>query len=393
MGEEALDEGAKRRLRNQLDELLEQSIGLNVFPKLPRRFSSSLRLRLPTNPLTGGLAMAGLYLLLFVAIPWALARPDDRGWSLRIMLLFQVYGALWSGWATATTRITSQSVVSVLVVDVLPRLSTNATERVTSELDRLVSTPRRQLGTAWAIGIGAGILAVWLLHQDLPELSWWMLASFAAGWVLLYATAAKVVSVSRFYGAFGAALVHEPESLHALSPSKSPLVSSLGDVSKRMLFFWFGITVSIVLILPFNVYAIEMHGMLSGSAKSSLDLRPLNLPNLHAFRFVLAHLVITALFSIVLGTIVFLRSEAALRRAVRSAANIQLHRLQQSARAIITESPHKSLDQESVQRLSELNALYAEVVAGGSYRTIIIGGASVLLPFVPLIALLLNQLT
>jgi len=64
----------------------------------------------------------------------------------------------------------------------------------------------------------------------------WLGASFA--------TAAKVVMVSRFYGVFAAHLQDDPGRLYALDPAQSPLVTSIASVAQTMLLFWFGIAVS-----------------------------------------------------------------------------------------------------------------------------------------------------
>lgn len=99
-----------------MDNLLEESLGLSVLPRRtkPNRLP---RVDLPLAPIRAALTMAGIYLVVFVALPWARNLLGDRpiGAPLKIMLVFQVYGTFWSARATATiplcvaTRVSGQS--------------------------------------------------------------------------------------------------------------------------------------------------------------------------------------------------------------------------------------------------------------------------------------------
>jgi hypothetical protein len=376
------DEAEELKLR--LDDLLEQSLGLNVFPKISSNYLLGWKIRLPRGPLSAGLAMAGFYLLAFFLLPWILFdRMSDESPSLEAALIFQLYGAVWSGWAAATTRIASRSVFSALTKEVIPRLSGAPTDWISGQLATPPYLRSRLLFASWAIGLFAAVIATSLLSYDIPMLPFRFLIWWAAGWALLYATAAKVVLVSRFYGLFAEALSRNSSDLYPLCPNRSPLVVELTIVSRRMLLFWFGIMLSIALIIPFNLLAASRFnfffvgiGIFGGANRMAIGTS----------RFVIAHLVGTAVFSIGVGTFVFLRSEAALRRAVRSAANAQLQPIENEVNALLA----NGFDIDLAKRLSELNALHADVAAGGSYRAAVIGGVSLILPFIPLILLILK---
>ena len=385
--ERQVDSGrAQTQLRRRLDELLEESLGLSVLPRYRGVPRIPVRLDLPRGPLRGASAMAVFYLAVFVAVPWSIDRflGPAIGKPLEIMLLFQLYGTFWSAWATATTRMASNAVASVLDVEVLPRLSERSAQWILGALDKPDFQRRRLLLTSWAIGIASGALAIWCIQRDLPELPNWALAFWGVGWALLYTTAAKVVNVSRFYEKFAQALVRDPDCLYPLSPAKSPLVVSLKAVSQRMLLFWFGIVVSIAAIIPFNLFALTVAGKTAGMGNKIASIGSLHLTT---FSFVLGHLVITTIFSFGLGTLIFLRSEAALRIAIRAAANNTLSNLKAYSVRLLANEP----SEKNFKLLNEVSTFYDHVSAGGSYQAMLIGGLSVLLPFLPLIYLLLGR--
>jgi|GEM_PF-7120902 len=316
--------------------------------------------------------MALWYLTLFVALPWLVFEADP---SLRPMLVFQVYGAFWAGWAAMTTRLASAAVYDILDSRVIDRLSDAAALWVDQQLDAKQYARPHLLISAWMVGIIGAATAAALLAGDLsgiplPALLWW-----ALGWALLYATAAKVVLVGRFYTLFAEAVARHPEMLFPLHPSRSPMVTSLALVAKRMLAFWVGIAVATALIIPFAFNALPDSAVFA--------IYGFELP---ASQFVLAHLAITSVFSIGVGSYMFLRSEAALRRAVWCTAERCLLLIEQEVKSRL----EGGLGEDRVKRLAELDALHAEVAAGGVYRALIGAGISIFIPFVPLIGLVLK---
>jgi hypothetical protein len=316
--------------------------------------------------------MFAFYSTVFVLLPWL---ATDASAALKPLLIFQLYGALWCGWAAMTTRFTSAAVSDTLNCRVIDRLSERGATWVHAQLASPRFARRRILTSAWAIGIFGSATATTLLSLDVADLPVGALLWWALGWALLYATAAKVVLVARFYPLFAEAIAREPEMLFPLHPARSPLVASIALVGKRMLLFWFGIAASTAAVIPFALIAPD-------------PTNPTTIGALTATRFVVAHLAITSIFSIGVGSYMFLRSEAALRRGTRAAADVQLFRIEQEAKALLA----GDIGPEQPKRLMELNALHAEIANGGAYRALTVGALSLVVPFVPLIALVLKMM-
>ncbi len=375
----------KEELKRQLHGLLESSLGLNIYPRLPGLGEITSRFFLSLGPLVAGTQMAALYFLLFGALPWFVFRlwgeVPPSVWPLMVL---QLYGAIWSGWATTSTRLASASITGVIERDVIPALSAPAVADISEALHRRYpgGTARwRLFGISWLLGAGAAAIAGILVYRDLPaafrpavgQIIWWSL-----GWTLLYTTAAKVVNVSRFYEIFAAALARHNQELFRPNPAASTVIAGIALVAKRMLLFWFAIAISIALILPFGLCVVQLIAADAAPGAGIYDLR-----------FVIAHLLGTAFFSIGVGSFIFLRNEARLRDAVQGASAVTLRAIEAEARRLQNQG---SITAGERKRLAELRALHAEAASGGSYRTVLLSGLSLIIPFVPLITLLLSQL-
>lgn len=383
---------ARRRVERRIEALLEGSLGLNVFWKRSAASSPS-SLALSTNPLAAGFQMAALYLIVFVVAPW-LVLTLGQGYlpkSFWALANYQIYGALWSGWAATATRLASRSVKERLADEILPGLEEKALNLIRKDLDR--HHRPRLVATSWAIGIAgataAAILISWDLRQEAG--SQWLILWWSAGWTLLYATAAKVVMVGSFYRRFGDALAEDFEQLFWVDPGRSALVMSVAALGKRMLLFWCAIAASIALVIPFGIVGWVLRDEPRHAAQSLPTLGNLvwgaDTFNLAQSYFVAGHFVVTTLFSIGAGSLVFLRSELGIRRAVRRASLATLRTIEKEAaelRAV------ESGSEDQIKRLEELKALHEEVASAGGYRSVVKSVISLLLPVVPLLTLLFN---
>ena len=370
-----------KRLKRQINDLLEGSMGLNIFPCSFRwiwRFGQPPIIR--NNPYLAGLSVAALYAALFCGVPWLLffasqsifAKPS---WPL---FLLQIYGSFWSGWATTTTRITSSLISRTIEGAIIPELSPRTADVICEDLRRRFEKVWL-LATSWGIAAVGATLAGYLIHHDAPEASLGEVIWWSTGWAILFATAAKVVNVARFYRVFAAHLKDDPEKLYAMDPARSTLVISVASVARRVLLFWLGIAVSIALVVPFAVR--NWNGWL-----------PSNLFTIDPSRnwFVLIDVLITGFFSIGFGTIVFLRSEAAIRLVVEDVTRATLRLIE--AEVARLRNRFKELSEVDWRRLTELNLLHDKVAMAGSYRSVIISGLSVLVPFViPVVSLFLGK--
>jgi hypothetical protein len=171
---------------------------------------------------------------------------------------------------------------------------------------------------------GGGTLSLGVIG----EIIWWSL-----GWALLFTTAAKVVNVGRFYRLFAAHLRDNSDRLYTLGPARSTLVTSVASVGQIMLLFWFGIAFSIALAIPFGVKewtiwapssinVSSVHDFFYSLYNDFIRLEP------RKNWFVLVEVPVAYFFSIGLGTIVFLRSELAIKRAVRNVMRTMLRSIE-----------------------------------------------------------------
>lgn len=404
MGKPIENDEKDKRLEGQLEYLLQGSLGLNIYPRLsdlariPRltflsrwaREADSAgkpsRLALSDNALLAGIQLAALYFLFFGILPWFIfRRSGDISPAFWPLMVLQLYGALWAGWATTSTRIANRSVMAV-IKDIIPELSPEARKDVSDEIHRRSTPWWRLLVVSWGLGAVAAAIAGYLVYHDLParlrpsqwEIGWWCL-----GWTLLYTTSAKVVNVSRFYQIFAESF-EEKQALLWLNPAASFVVASTALVAKRMLLFWLAIAISIALILPFGLLVVELIRPENTLDSGLADLGPAQVQDL---RFVVWHLVGTAFFSIGVGSLVFLRSEAALRRAARYASAAALRIIEKEVGNL---QPARQLSELDLKRFAALRSLHADISEGGSYRTFVLSGLSLIIPFVPLLTLLLK---
>jgi hypothetical protein len=383
------------RLKQSIADLLAKSLGLVPLPhSIFSVWLAGLPARVRTNPYLEGLWTGACYILLFCGIPWVLffvapshiAKPS---WSL---FFLQVYGGFWCGWAVTSSIITSSSVSKIIENNIIPELSAETAKKIDQEIARDFGTTRL-LCVSWGIAIPGAALAGYLVYHDastiskpaIGEVVWW-----CCGWALLFAAAAKVVNVARFYRLFAAHLADDPGGLYAMDPARSTLVTSIAAVAQRVMLFWFAGAVSIALVIPFDVkdwsswWASTYYSPAPGLFHSlPAALLTLDLPH---NSFVGIDVLITGFFSIGFGTIVFLRNEAALRQAVNTVTRSTLRLVEIE----VADLSHRlgELDEANWKRLAELNALHKEVATAGSYRSIIVSGLSVMVPFViPLISL------
>jgi hypothetical protein len=260
---------------------------------------------------------------------------------------------------------------------IIPELPAETAGAIDHDLERRFDRTRL-LYVSWGIGVASAVVAGILVYHDaltddpnppIIEIIWW-----CVGWWILFATAAKVVNVGSFYRVFATHLEDDSVKLYPIDPARSTLVMNIASIGQTMLLFWFGIAVSIAAIIPFAAFGSHSTDY-SNAAKFFSSLRDMT-----SSSFVFAMVPVTGFFSIGLGTIVFLRSEAALRRAIKT-TTVSTLRLIETEIGNLSDLPSPQAD---LSRLEKLNALHKDVAMAGSYRSLIISGLSLLLPFIPL---------
>jgi hypothetical protein len=108
------------------------------------------------------------------------------------------------------------------------------------------------------------------------------------------------------------------------------------------------------------------------------------LPSHSAFAWLVVP--ITSLFSIPFGTMIFLRSESAIRRAVDGVFQTTLRLTEREAADLLAR--RSELNGLEWERLSQLEQLHHHLMAAGSYRSFFISGLSLLAPLIGVVATL-----
>jgi hypothetical protein len=372
-------------LEERVAELTGSSLGLDVFPRRNwMQWRPAPASGAGENYYAAGILMTAKYLTVFCLFPWLVHKLTGRwfGSGTGSLYVLQIYGGLWAGWATATTGLTARALRRTIDTEIIPVMSEAAVLATSRELGQRFER-RHFLTVSWSFGFLSAGLAGILVRQDIGaysgqgEILFW-----SAGWAILFATSAGVVNVARYYAAFANHLEDDAPALFVLSPDRSPLLTSIASLGHRTLMFWLSIAVSIALILPFSIVDWSHF--------------PQNVSLLHGFtietnRFVLVDVVATSFFSIGVGTVVFLGSEAALRRAARISANVTLRSIEVEVARLFAQM--RELDDAGWKRLSELKNLHEEVAVAGSYRGAVFSGISILIPFItPVLSLILKYL-
>lgn len=388
-------------LLQSIDRILEGSLGLDIRPaKLQIDWPVSAPVPESSSPFKDGVVVGLTYAAAFGGLPWLiyLIGFGHVGQPSAPMFWLQLYGAFWAAWATTSTRITSASVRKAIAEQIVPGLSPATSALIEGRLSRRFHR-RRILLRSWTIAvIGAGISAMLIsldtaslngaVRPSIVELIWWFL-----GWSVLFATSAKVVFVATFYLEISKGLESDAGELYMLDPARSSSVIAVTNLGRSILIFWTGIALSIALVVPF---AVKDWGLLYDLARSDITNRYFYDVTQRLFyfdisnnRFIVAEILVTGFFSIGVGTIIFLRSEIAIRRAVRKASVLGLREIE--SRLSSFSQRIGDLNEEESQSFGELSAAHRTISsAESSYRGIIISAASVIVPLLPLISLLLG---
>src|SRR4051812_26010787 len=128
---------ANERLEKRVADLLDGSLGLNVFPgPIALVWHSGEPGLFRDNPYMAGLKVGVFYVLICCGLPWLLFSASfiqKPSWSLTFL---QIYGGIWSCWATTSTRITSSSILKIIESNIIPELSGRTAGRIDRELRR-----------------------------------------------------------------------------------------------------------------------------------------------------------------------------------------------------------------------------------------------------------------
>lgn len=367
----------REELLRAVADIESSSMGLDVlYPvlaRMGRRADASSAAT--SDPWRSALKVAAVYVAIFMGIPYLVhvAAPGsipDLEHGIHGLYLLQLYGALWAGWATASTTIVIHSLCRTIRTEIAPRLQED-TCRAIADWMRANFRRGAVLRLSWLMGVLFSIAAGALIYADLDgraslrEVIFWSL-----GWCLLFATSTGVVIVGRFYSVFAAHLDREVASLYVVDPARSSLLRSVDSLGENMLFFWSLIAISIA-----SIYGVRAWPT-SGLSDS---------------RFIIVEVALAGFFSIGVGSWVFLGSQAAIQRALLSATDPVLRAIEaRAAEKLVGQAVLP--DEEGWKALALLDEWHARIASTLSIRGRILSVVSLILPFIPLVSAVLAHI-
>ncbi|MGH8647368.1 MAG: hypothetical protein ACREX4_24075 [Gammaproteobacteria bacterium] len=295
----------------------------------------------------------GIYAFFFCVFPSLMCVfPSFMLTPNTTLINLSLWGSIYIMFASGTAQLTSSAVFRIIEKQIAPRLSPQTSNDIVRELDRRFSK-RRILVVSSSLALIFVIVSAVLLSKDLPtastlEIIWW---SF--GFFILYFLAAQVTDVARFYGVFAGNIAKDPKSLYPLDPRKSPVIVQIRQIGYRILLFWLGI-LSSVLTLLFFVEEVPM--------------------------FLKFTVPVASVFSMLFGTLVFLKSEYDLWQVVNDVTIATQENLQMDIRGLLAR--RNELQTSEWERLSRLTTLHQDLPTSSSLISAIPSVLSMVAPFV-----------
>jgi hypothetical protein len=307
--------------------------------------------------------MLGLYFLLFgaaEALAWLVgAEPRPRLVSLL------TWGGVYFAARTYIARYITIQVKTTIEQDILPYASPTLLEKVAADLERRGHPNRRIL---WPLLVAvlcaaAGIIAFAQDHgvsrTDVaaPEPLFGIAIFFFS-----FVVSARSAGAAGFYMDFARRLETEPsDNFFVLGAARSPLVQGLATLASQVLLFWvlifLAILSSLLLALPWP-----------GDFAFKLDSR-----------FLIVFVPIASFITLGIGSMVYLRSEAKIRSALRGFTERQAAMLQERINALLDPLAGRIPADDS--EIARLAAWHDRILAGGRYGSRVGTAISIALPF------------
>lgn len=215
-----------------------------------------------------------------------LCRPTSHD-----LILLSCWGGLYFGTVVAVTRSTSERIVEIVELLILPHISEEVAESVREKIETSF-VERRIFRTSLVVAGIFLVISVYILHRH----NWFELWIWSLGFFILYFTASQTTYTATFYTCFSHSLKMTDEGFSGIDPVESPAILACEVLGRRMLGYWF-----IVFLLVMSLMAIPQlsHAhFLSGFVGTLSD---------DITVFVIAGIVIAGFFSFIFGSLVYLR--------------------------------------------------------------------------------------
>jgi hypothetical protein len=351
--------GDEERLLAALDRLLRRAMGISM--------PAYGRARLAPLPFAS--VWAGAYMLAAAAVigfaEYIGARSDPRFVGLL------VWGLVYFTAVLFFARLATLRVLDIVRRDILPYATSAFVAAVADDLER-----RHSAMTRWIVPLLVALLAmaasgVALTYEEpvidldryAPERTFWSFIAFYICFV-----AARGVLAGRFYEPFARRLELARERFYVLGAADTPLVRGVAGLGQQMLILWAMIFLAILSIMLLGADFLGRYGF---GARSPF----------------LWFVVPTAGFaSLGYGSLVYLRSEGAIREALGRFAAAQAEILQRRCNEQL--DPAAGRLPEDAGEVERLGGWHDRILAGARYGNRLGTVLSYTLPFVmPLLSL------
>jgi hypothetical protein len=326
------------------------------------------------SPLPFASIWAGAYILVFAALlglessgaaAALLGLESGDGRSDPRFVGLVAWGLAYFTAVLFVTRVATLHSFDIVRRDILPYATPAFVAAVADDLER-----RDTALTRWVVPLLVAILAglassVAQAYED-PRIAGFRFGPVRLFWTVvgLYLSfvAARGVLVGRFYEPFARRLDLARETFYVLGAAETPLVRGVAALARQMLILWAMIFLAIVSIMLLTADFVEPYGFPPGSP-------------------VLWFVVPTAGFaSLGYGSLVYLRSEAAIRETLGRFAAAQAEALQRLANARL--DPAAGRLPEDPDEAERLSAWHDRILAGARYGSRLGIVLSFTLPFV-----------
>jgi len=347
------------RLLAALDRLLGRAMGSNL--PLFGRWADAAPLPFASLGFAAYAVAAGAALFLAER----LAMPGDPRFASLI-----VWGLFWYTSVLFLTRAATLRAVDTVRRDILPHAPAAFVAAVADDLEQ-----RRSPLMQWWVPMLAALVA-WVasgyaltFDSDIgafdfdrvePERAFWSLMA-----LYLCFVAARGVLVGRFYEPFARRLAEAKNGFYVLGAADTPLVKGVASLGQQMVLFWAMIFLAILSIMVLAFAPLGDYGFGEGS------------------KFLMFVVPTAGFASLGYGSLVYLRSEAAIRTALQRFAAAQIEVLQARCNALLNPAAGRLAgdpgEAEAVDRMQEW---HDKILAGARYGNRLATVLSFTLPFV-----------
>lgn len=363
-----IDPPAERISRRPLKDVIERVLGRTMGVRLP--FRSGLEAR---EPYYAALIWLFFYAALWLTVAMGAIAP---GSSREKLVTLIAWSSCYFAGALYLARASTRRLLDTIDKDILPHATPTFEKRVADELDRRFGPVSLVLIPALAAAVSV-VAAWWAISRDTerpmalcgpPDVE--LILFLASAFVYFYAAAVAVVA-ARFYSAFANNLEAERPVFYVMGAADTPLIKGLSKLGTQVLTFW-----ALIFLL-----------VLSSMLLSFAPPKEYELTRHSSFLFLLVP--IAGFFSLGLGSLLYLQTEARIRATLQRFVNEQAKVLQKKSNKMIDPAEnHWPEDPDALKRLTEWQD---RILAGGCYGSRAGTGISIALPFVlPLLTLLIK---